>query len=588
MQEDKKQEMDLVVLGKVLKLSKPYTSIFVFCLVLAVIMAVVSNIGPFLIGTMVDDNIVQKQDMDGLKKMALIYIAVVFINVIVRYLFIYYSQVLGQSVIKDLRVRVFKHVQSLKLRYFDQTPIGRIITRTISDVQAINEVFTQGVLTMFADVLGIFAILGFMFFHSWRLTLVCLATLPLMIIATYIFKEKVKASFQRVRNEISSMNSFLQEQISGMQVVQMFNAERQEAKKFKAINKRYTAANLNAIEYYAIFYPVVELISAVGLSLLIWWGSKGIWNGTISAGAFIAFPLYLNKLFRPVRMLADKFNTLQMGLVAADRVFKLIENEDHILDLGTVELKNTLGKVEFDNVSFAYDEKNFVLNDISFQIKAGDTLAIVGSTGSGKSSIINTLNRFYEIQKGKILVDDIDVKKIKLNSLRSKVAMVLQDVFLFNGSVLNNITLRDPSISREEVISASKIIGAHPFIESMPGGYDFKVTERGSNLSMGQRQLISFVRALVVNPNILILDEATSSIDTETETIIQYAIEKLIEKRTSIIIAHRLSTIRHANKILVLDKGRIVEIGSHDDLISNPTGQYRKLYEKQFEQTATV
>jgi len=587
MQENKKQELDLVVLGKVLKLSKPYTGIFVFCLIAAVIMAVVANIGPFLIGTMTDEYIL-KNDMDGLIKMSYIYIGVVVVNVIVRYLFIYYSQVLGQSVIKDLRVKVFQHVQSLKLRYFDQTPVGRIITRTISDVQAINEVFTQGVLTMFADILGIFAILGFMFYHSWRLTLVCIATLPLMIIATYIFKEKVKASFQRVRNEISTMNSFLQEQISGMQVVQMFNAEKQEAKKFKVINKRYTSANLDAIEYYAIFFPVVELISAIGLALLIWWGSNGIWNSTISAGAFISFPLYLNKLFRPVRMLADKFNTLQMGLVAADRVFKLLENDDHIHDLGTQELKNTKGKVEFQNVSFAYDEKNFVLNDISFQITAGETLAIVGSTGSGKTSIINVLNRFYEIQSGKVLIDDTDVKKIKLKSLRSKIAMVLQDVFLFNGTVLDNITLRDSEISREDVISASKTIGAHPFIESMPGGYDFKVTERGSNLSMGQRQLISFVRALVINPNILILDEATSSIDTETETIIQYAIEKLIQKRTSIIIAHRLSTIRHANKILVLHKGEIVEIGSHDELIKNEDGQYRKLYEKQFEQTATV
>ena len=587
MQENKKQELDLVVLSKVLKLAKPYTKVFVFCLVLAVVMAVVANVRPFLIGTMVDDYIFKK-DMEGLKKMAVIYIAFVLANVIIRYLFIYYSQVLGQSVIKDLRIRVFKHVQSLKLRFFDQTPVGRIITRTISDVQAINEVFTQGVLTMFADILGIFAIIGFMFYHSWRLTLVCLATLPLMVIATYIFKEKVKVTFQRVRNEISKMNSFLQEQISGMQVVQMFNAEKQEAKKFKEINRRYTSANLNAIEYYAIFYPVVELISAIGLALLIWWGSNGIWNNTISAGAFISFPLYLNMLFRPVRMLADKFNTLQMGLVAADRVFKLVERQDHILDYGDIEMKDSNGKVAFEDVSFAYDEENFVLNNISFKIDASQTLAIVGSTGSGKTSIINILNRFYEIHDGKILIDDVDIKKIKLKSLRSQIAMVLQDVFLFNGSVLENITLRDEKVTREEVIEASKIIGAHPFIESMPGGYDFIVTERGSNLSMGQRQLISFVRALVINPSILILDEATSSIDTETETIIQYAIEKLIQKRTSIIIAHRLSTIRHADKIIVLDKGRIVEEGSHEELLQNESGHYRKLYEKQFEQTAVT
>ncbi|NNE15626.1 MAG: ABC transporter ATP-binding protein [Saprospiraceae bacterium] len=585
--DNQKQDLDLVVLAKVLKLSKPYIKIFAFCIFLAVVMAVVANIRPFLIGTMVDDYIF-KNDMDGLKKMAIIYILFVLANVLVRYFFIYYSQVLGQSVIKDLRVKVFEHVQSLKLRYFDQTPVGRTITRTISDVQAINEIFTQGVLTMFADILGIFAILGFMFYHSWRLTLVCLATLPLMIIATYIFKEKVKVSFQNVRNQISIMNSFLQEQISGMQIVQMFNAEKQEAKKFKEINRKYTEANLNAIEYYAIFYPVVEIISAVGLALLIWVGSRGIWNHTISAGAFISFPLYLNMLFRPVRMIADKFNTLQMGLVAADRVFKLIERDDKIRDYGEVVKDNIRGNVKFEDVSFAYDEKTFVLKNINFELEAHKTLAIVGSTGSGKTSIINILNRFYPIQKGRIIIDNIDIKKLKLNSLRTKIAMVLQDVFLFNGTVMDNITLRDDTMDRGEVIKASKEIGAHPFIEKLPGGYDFKITERGSNLSMGQRQLISFVRALVINPDILILDEATSSIDTETESIIQYAIEKLIEKRTSIIIAHRLSTIRHADKIMVLDKGEVVETGSHDELIQNMNGHYRTLYEKQFEQSVEV
>lgn len=582
--EEYKQDLDLVVLSKVLKLAKPYSRLFIFCLFLAVIMAPVANIRPFLIGEMVDNHIFNK-DLEGLRTMAFIFLGFVIVNVLMRYLFIYYSQVLGQSVIKDLRVIVFKHVQSLKLRFFDQTPVGKVITRTISDVQAINEIFTQGVLTMFADILGIFAILGFMFFHSWRLTLVCLATLPLMLIATYIFKEKVKVSYQRVRNQISAMNSFLQEQISGMQVVQMFNAEKQEARKFKGINRKYTAANLRAIEYYAIFYPVVELISAIGLSLLIFWGSKGIWNHTISAGAFISFPLYLNMLFRPVRMLADKFNTLQMGLVAADRVFKLIEREDVIRDHGKLTPKSVDGHVQFEKVKFAYDEKTFVLNDISFDLEAGKTLAIVGSTGSGKTSIINTLNRFYEIQEGKIKIDNIDTSKMTLKSLRSKVAMVLQDVFLFNGTVYENITLRDASIRKEDVIEASNQIGAHPFIEKLPGDYDFMITERGSNLSMGQRQLISFIRALVINPDILILDEATSSIDSETETIIQYAIEKLIDKRTSIIIAHRLSTIRHADQILVLDKGRVVESGSHEELVSLDSGYYRKLYEKQFEQS---
>ncbi|MGA0256614.1 MAG: ABC transporter ATP-binding protein [Saprospiraceae bacterium] len=584
MQESTKQDLDIVVLAKVLKLAKPYMALFIFCLAMAVLMAPIANIRPFLIGTMVDDYIFVK-DIAGLKTMVVIYLIFVVLNVLIRYAFIYYSAVLGQSVIKDLRVNVFKQVQSLKLRFFDQTAVGKIITRTISDVQAINEIFTQGVLTMIADILGIFAVLGFMFYHSWRLTLISLVTLPLMVLATYIFKEKVKVSFQRVRNEISAMNSFLQEQISGMRIIQMFNAEKQESEKFRKINRKYTSANLNSIEYYAIFYPVVELISAIALSLLVWLGSKGIWDSTISPGAFVSFPLYLNMLFRPVRMLADKFNTLQMGLVAADRVFKLLEREDYISDYGDKTVSKIDGDVEFRNVHFSYDDETYVLNDINFKLEAGKTMAIVGSTGSGKTTIINILSRFYETQKGKILIDGTDIRKYDLKSLRERIAIVLQDVFLFNGTVIDNIRLKDSSISREKIVDASKTIGADEFFQKLPGGYDFMLTERGSNLSMGQKQLISFVRALVVDPDILILDEATSSVDTETEAIIQYAIEKLIEKRSSIIIAHRLSTIRHADKILVLGKGTILEEGSHDELLANEGGHYRQLYEKQFEQS---
>ncbi|NNE26870.1 MAG: ABC transporter ATP-binding protein [Saprospiraceae bacterium] len=580
---EQKQELDLVVLGKVLKLATPYRGLFILSIALAVLLAPISNIRPYLIGIMVDDCIFQ-QDGTCLLNMAFIFVGFVIATSVIRYIFMYYSAKLGQSVIKDLRDKVFAHVTKLKLRFFDQTAIGKLTTRTISDVEAINNIFTQGVLTMTADLLGIFAVIGFMLLDSWRLTLICLATLPLMVLATYIFKEKVKVSFQKVRNEISKMNSFLQEQITGMQVVQMFNAEKQEADKFREINRKYTRANLDAIEYYAIFYPVVELISAMGLAILVWWGSKGIWNHTISPGAFVSFPMYLQMLFRPVRMLADKFNTLQMGLVAADRVFKLIEDEAYISDIGTRPVPKLEGSVQFNNVHFAYDEENFVLNDVSFTLNPGETMAIVGSTGSGKTTIINILNRFYEIQKGQILIDGVDIKKYKLEALRDRVAMVLQDVFLFNGTVMENISLMDDNISDKAVIEASKTIGAHPFFEKLPGGYDFPITERGSNLSMGQRQLISFVRALVFNPDILILDEATSSIDSETESIIQYAIEKLIEKRTSIIIAHRLSTIRHADKILVLDKGRVSEIGSHDELLLNEGGKYRDLYEKQFAQ----
>ncbi len=579
-----KKELDLVVLGKVLRLALPYKRLFLLCLILALVIAPVSNIRPYLISKMVDDHIFTG-DMPGLRNMAALYLIVVIVNVVLRYTFIYYSAVLGQSVIKDLRVKVYHHVLNLKLRYFDQTPIGKITTRTINDVQAINEVFSQGVLTMLADVMGIFAIIGFMLHTSWRLTLICLVTLPFMVLTTYIFKEKVKVAFKKVRNQLTNMNAFLNEQITGMQVVQMFNAEKQEAKKFKSINWKYTSANLDSVEYYAIFYPTVELISAIALSLLVWWGSKGIWDHTVSIGAFVAFPMYLNMLFRPVRMLADKINTLQMGLVAGARVFDVLEKDENIADLGIHKPEKLNGSISFESVDFAYDEENFVLNDVSFELDSGETLAIVGSTGSGKTTIINILNRFYEIQNGKIKVDGIDIKKYTLESLRNRVAMVLQDVFLFDGTVLENIVLRDKTITKEQVIAASKTIGAHPFIARLPGNYDFKITERGSNLSMGQRQLISFIRALVFNPDILILDEATSSIDSETESIIQFAIETLIQKRTSIIIAHRLSTIKHADKILVLDKGKIVEQGNHDELIGKSEGAYKTLYDKQFKQS---
>ncbi len=576
-----KLDFDIVILGRVLKLASPHKRILIAVVLIAILIAPVANIQPYLISSMVDDYIF-KNDLEGLKFMAILYFAIILVNVVLQYAFIYLAALVGQSVIKDLRTRTFDHITNLKLKFFDSTPIGKITTRTINDIEAINNIFAQGVLTMIADILGIFAVLGIMFYTSWRLTLICLFTVPFMIIATYIFKEKVKKAFLRVRNEISTMNAFIQEQITGMQVVQIFNAEKQEMEKFKKINRRYTQANLDSIEYYAVFYPVVEFISAIAMALLVWWGSKGIWNETISVGAFVSFPIFLNLLFRPIRMLADKFNTLQMGLVAADRVFKVLDNNTIIPDYGDIERSSLKGLVEFDNVSFAYDGRNNVLHNINFRIEPGQTLAIVGSTGSGKTTLINILNRFYDINHGSIRVDDLDIKKYKLENLRNHIAIVLQDVFLFNGTVLENITLRDKLISREKVIEASKKIGAHRYIVDLPGGYDFMITERGSNLSMGQRQLISFVRALVFNPEILILDEATSSIDSETEAIIQEAIERLIADRTSIIIAHRLSTVRHADNIIVLDKGRLVEQGHHSDLIKNKDGKYRMLYERQF------
>ncbi|MCL4110226.1 UNVERIFIED_CONTAM: hypothetical protein GTU68_030610 [Idotea baltica] len=581
MSDSKGNKFDWEILKRILKLANPYKGLFISVGILAVVIAPISAIRPYLINIIVDDHIFNN-DIPGLIRMSLIFMAAVLAAVLLQYVFIYSVNLLGQQVIRDLRVRVFNHILSLKLKFFDKTPIGMITTRTINDVEAINNVFAQGVVTIVADILSIFAVLGLMFFTSVKLTLICLITMPLMMLATYVFKEKVKASYQNVRTQISKMNAFLNERITGMRIVQIFNAEKQEREKFKQINRDYTKANLNAILYYAVFYPVVEIISALSLALLVWWGAGGYISGTVSFGALVAFPLYLNLLFRPIRMLADKFNTLQMGMVAADRVFSVIDNTNKIEDNGSQYIEKLEGDIKFEDVSFSYDDENYVLHDINFEVKEGSTLAIVGSTGSGKSTIINILNRFYEIQKGRISINGTDIREFNLDSLRSRIAIVLQDVFLFNGNVLENISLRNEDISREKIIQAAKSIGADVFIEDLPDGYDYKVMERGANLSMGQRQLISFVRALVFDPDILILDEATSSIDTETEAIIQHAIEKLIQKRTSIIIAHRLSTIRNADKILVLDKGRIKEFGSHDELMKIEEGHYRNMIEMQF------
>lgn len=578
---------DLQILGRILKLARPYRKVFILAAALAIIIAPTASLRPYLINKMVDQNIVHF-DLSGMLQMTAIISALLVLEVILEYGFIYSTSWLGQSVIRDLRQTVFRHITSLRLRFFDQTPIGTITTRTINDIESINNVFSQGVITIVADVLAIIVILIIMFLSSWQLTVICITTLPLMLIATYVFKEKVKSAFQVVRTQIARMNAFLQERISGMRIVQIFTAEKRELDKFRVINREYTQANLDSILYYAVFFPVVEIISAVALGLMVWWGARGVISEEISLGALVAFPIYLSMLFRPLRFIADRFNTLQMGVVAADRVFKVIDNREKIENNGTITVQKLKGDIRFDQVSFAYDGINTVLKDVSFDLKPGETLALVGSTGAGKSTIINILNRFYEIQKGAVMIDDIDIKEYELSSLRRRISIVLQDVFLFAGTIHENITLRDTTIGKEEVIAASKMIGAHDFISKMPNGYDFQVNERGNNLSMGQRQIISFVRALVYNPDILILDEATSSVDSETEAIIQYAIEKLIQKRTSIIIAHRLSTIKHANKIGVLSHGRLIEFGTHEELLDNPKGHYKKLYDMQFVESDTL
>jgi ATP-binding cassette subfamily B protein len=562
----------------------PYRTIFILSGVLAVILAPLGIVRPYLINQMVDNEIIQG-DYQGLIFMTGILFVVLFVEAAFRYGFIFSTNWLGQSVIRDLRDKVFRHLISLRLTYFDKTPIGQSTTRTINDIETINQTFSQGVITIVADILSIFAVLGIMFYTSWQLTLIVLTTLPVLWIGTYFFKEGVKKAYQKVRNQVSRMNSFLQERITGMRVIQIFNAQQQERDKFKKINRDYTQANLDSILYYAIFFPFVEIVSAAALGLMVWYGASGVLSDTITLGVLIAFPIYINMLFRPMRMLADRFNTLQMGLVASERVFRVLDNEERIQDSGIIEKEKLNGKVQFDKVWFSYDDENYVLRDINFNINPGETLAIVGGTGSGKTTIINLLNRFYDVNKGHIYVDETDIRKYDLENLRSHIAIVLQDVFLFTGTLFDNITLKDPTITKEEVVEASKIIGAHDFFDQLPDKYDFWVAERGNNLSMGQRQLISFVRALIFNPDILVLDEATSSIDTETEAIIQYAIEELISKRTSIIIAHRLSTIKHADKVLVLHNGEIKEFGTPDELLQIENGWYQQLYDNQFIQT---
>lgn len=582
--ESGKPKFNFSLFRQVMAMVSPYRGTFIFTSILTVVLAPLSVLRPELLQRMVDEHILVG-DVSGMVKIMAMIFGVLILEVVLRYFFLYYADWLGQAVIRDLRTKVFRHITKLHLGYFDKTPIGQSTTRTINDIEAINTVFSEGSITILADLLTIVFVFTVMMFNSWKLTLVSLSVFPLLIWGSYQFKESVRKSYEKVRNHIATMNSFLQERISGMRIVQIFNAEQREAARFRQINRDYTAANLRSILAYAIFFPVVDIISALSLGLMVWYGSRGMLEGEVSVGTLVAFPLYISMLYRPIRMLADKFNNLQMGMIAAERVFKLLEVRSPIENKGVLKAERLKGEVEFDQVEFSYSgdaEKDLVLKQVSFRIRPGETLAIVGSTGSGKTTIISLLNRFYDIQRGSIKVDGHDLREYELYGLRRRIAVVLQDVFLFSGSVLENITLRDQSISREQVIESAKMIGAHTFIEKLPGGYDYQVMERGATLSMGQRQLISFVRALVFNPDILILDEATSSIDPETEGVIQYAIEQLIARRTSIIIAHRLSTIRHAHKILVLEKGVVAEYGTHDELLDREDGRYRQLYEKQF------
>jgi ATP-binding cassette subfamily B multidrug efflux pump len=504
----------------------------------------------------------------------------IFLESAVRFGFSFLASWLGQNVVKDMRTSVYGKILGLNLRQFDKTPIGTLTTRTISDIESVNDIFSEGLIPILADLLTIIVILVTMFIIDWQLTLISLIPFPFLLIATYYFKESVNKSFIKVRDAVARLNAFVQEHLTGMQVVQAFAAEEREHAKFKAINKEHRNANIRAIFAYSVFFPIVEIVLAVSTGLAVWYLAGPMEKDM--AGKLSAFIMFLNLLFRPLRIIADKFNVLQMGMIAAERVFKVMDNDDVTIDKGEHVTGKIKGGIEFKDVSFAYEVPNYVLKDISFTAKPGETIALVGHTGSGKTSVISLLNRLYHIQKGEIRVDGVNIEDYRLDDLRKHIGVVLQDVFLFSGSILDNITLRNPAISRQQVEDAAKMIGIHDFIMRLPGGYDYNVMERGSTLSLGQRQLISFIRALIYDPSILILDEATSSIDTESELLIQKAIDTLIAGRTSIVIAHRLSTIRKANKIIVLDKGEIREAGTHEELL-RLGGYYAKLHRMQFE-----
>ncbi len=591
-----KEIFKAAILKRVFSFVKPYRFIFWANLIISILLAFATPVRPYLIQATVNAAIGKAVVLPTwvhwflpanafgsviqlILAITLFQVAFIILETVLRFLFTFGMAWLGQQVIRDLRNKVYEKIMLWEMRQFDKTPIGMLTTRTINDIESINDIFSDGLIPIVADFLTIVVTLTTMFFINWKLTLICLVPFPIMLIATYFFKESVNKSFIQVRNAVASLNAFVQEHISGMQVVQVFAAEEKEMQKFEKINAQHKTANIKAIFAYSVFFPVVEVVLALSIGLIVWW----VADRSLDAGLLVAFILFLNQIFRPLRMIADKFNVLQMGMVAAERVFKVLDNEDVTVNNGNYSPIHIKGKIEFKNVQFAYNPPAWVLDDLNFTVEAGKTVALVGHTGSGKTSIISILNRLYPYQGGQILLDDHPIESFSLDRLRASVGVVLQDVFLFSGSVYDNITLRNSSITLEQVHEAAKMIGMHDFIMQLPGGYQYQVMERGATLSLGQRQLLSFIRALLYNPSILILDEATSSIDTESEQLIEKAIDTLIKGRTSIVIAHRLSTIRKASQIIVLDKGKIKEMGTHQELLQLG-GFYATLNEMQFQQ----
>lgn len=577
--------IDFKVLRRLLSFVRPYKGRFYVIIILTVILGILTAVRPVLILRTMDDD-VAVGNYQGMVNMMLLVFGLLVIQSVFQYVHTYLSGRIGQFVIRDLRVKLYNHLINLRLSFFDKTPIGRLVTRTISDVETLADVFSEGLAAMAGDLLQIVFILLFMFIVDWRMALISLCTFPLMILATYVFKEKIKVAFNDVRNAVANLNTFVQEHLTGMNIVQIFGSEKREFEKFKEINKDHLNSNLRSVLYYSVYFPVAEIIAAMGIGLLVWYGARGVIHQEetgITIGTLTAFIMYIQMFFRPIRMIADRYNTLQMGIVSSSRIINLLDSQEHNMTSGTVEPEALRGEVSFDRVWFAYKENDYVLKDVSFSIAAGQTVALVGATGAGKSSVISLLNRFYDIQRGSIKIDGVDVTDYDLNALRRHIGVVLQDVFLFSDSIRSNITLGNPDITDEMILQAADEVGALRFIERLPGKLDYPVMERGSTLSVGQRQLLSFIRAMVYHPRILILDEATSSVDSETEAMIQEAITRMMRGRTSIVIAHRLSTIQKADRILVMDHGEVRESGRHDELLDKQ-GLYAQLYRMQYKE----
>ena len=573
---------DLTIFLRLMSFAKRYKLNFFIATLSTILLAVVSLLNPYLIKDTVDQYITEK-DSQGLMYNIMLMFGVVLLETLLRFTYIYFANWVGQHIIRDIRAKIFRHILQFKMSYFDTNAVGKLVTRVVSDIETIAAFFSTGVFTIISDILQMFAIASLMFYFNWKLAFIALSVLPILIYATRVFQQAIKATFQEVRNQVANLNGFVQERVTGMKIVQLFNREKIEFKNFNEINNKHKEAYVKTIWYFSIFFPIAEILSSIGIGLIVWFGSKQIIGGAVPGpGTVMAFVQMANMLFRPLRQIADKFNQLQMGIVSGERVFKVIDTQSSIVKNGTIEVEKLKGNINFKDVKFSYIKDEEVLKGISLDVKSGQTIAIVGATGAGKSTIINLINRFYDIESGTICVDGISIQEYSLESLRKQIAVVLQDVFLFSDSIFNNITLKNENISLEEVKKAAKQIGVHDFIMTLPGNYQYNVKERGAMLSSGQRQLIAFLRAYVSQPSILILDEATSSVDSYAEKMIQYATETITKGRTSIVIAHRLATIKQADKIIVMDQGLIVEEGTHNQLLEKEKGYYKNLYDKQF------